>query len=155
MNTQSSIETKLAAVTKLLSEVSAELAESRKPPVRLFSMAQPSPITNADRSYLAAGGAHKGVSVRRERAAYYLRIASATDATQDRIWRVVGGAGLAQAHQMEIEARANQLAVERLDSRQFKALIDARLKMIREGVAHSVGATQAEDLKGNIITHQR
>jgi hypothetical protein len=144
------IETKLAQVMQLISEVGAMLAEQSKPAQVMSRIqaaqqsmrAQAPPLQIVTAAKRAAGG-------RKERAHFYLRIAARGDETNDRIYRVVGDAGLTEANRMEAELqRDGAWTVQRLDSREFQALTERRLRMIREGAAGYVGATSSEDLRG-------
>lgn len=156
------IERKLAQAMQLITEVGAMLAEAKKGqvPAQVMSriqaaqgMRQPlsmvpsiiaPPLAKPKKQKAAKGSKDRG-----NRAHFYLRIASAQDETNDKIFRVLGDAGLVEANRMHAELATDpSYKVERLDSREFQALVERRLRTIREGATGYVGSTSSENLTG-------
>jgi len=142
------IESLLFQATTILGQAAAGLQEAKKPqqPAQVMSRIAQARNFGAARAPLAIAPVTKAAP--RERAYHYLRLASKDDVTNDKIYRVVGRAALAESNRIEAELKGDpNMLTERLDSRQFQSLIHARLKQIREGATGYVGSTQAEDLK--------
>lgn len=153
------IEVKLFEAGKLLSEVAKALQELKKPsaPAQVMQrIAQAHAMRTGHQASLAAGRQLSMVlpnlapkPERKERAYHYLRLSSKADDTNDKIYRVVGQAALAESNRIEAQmASSADMYTQRLDSRQFQTLVKERLKLIREGAKGYVGCTEAEDLQG-------
>ena len=144
------IERKLQQAMQLITEAGAMLAETKRgqQPAQVMSRIQAA--QGAARQPLVMVPPH--ASPKKEvkpRAHFYLRIASANDETNDKIFRVLGDAGLVEANRMQAELSTDPgYRVERLDSREFQALVERRLRTIREGATGYVGTTKSEDLTG-------
>jgi hypothetical protein len=146
------IESLLFQATTILGQVALGLQEVKKPqqPAQVMSrIAQAQAQTlRGFRPELAIVHQKQPTRERKERAYHYLRIASRSDATNDKIYRVVGKAALSECNRIEAEiAQDTTMFTERLDSRQFQALVHTRQKAIREGAKDYVGSTTAEDLQ--------
>lgn len=86
-----------------------------------------------------------------ERAAFYLHYWLKDSPQKDDILRVLGDGGVAAADKIATELSARpEYMVERLNSRQYQALTETRLGMIRKGQM-DVGATSARDLRGSEV----
>lgn len=155
MNTEE-IERKISQALQLLQEASLALGELKRgeQPAQVMSriqaaqsMRQPLPVP----SLALVPQARKPVLPKKERAHFYLHIAAANDPTNDKIFRVVGDAGLVEANRIQSELTNDpSYKVDRLDSREFQALTEKRLRMVREGASQHVGAMTAEDLRGAV-----
>ncbi len=145
------IEKKLQQAMQLITEVGAMLAENKRAhtPAQVMSRIQGAQTMRAPTLVppppMEAGRKRPF----KERAHFYLRIASTQDETNDKIFRVLGDAGLVEANRMQAELKSDpSYKVERLDSREFQALVERRLRTIREGATGYVGTTKSEDLTG-------
>ena len=151
------IERKLQQAMQLVTEACAMLAETKRgqAPAQVMSRIQAAQSMRAPSlvpSLQVAPPTRKPIldgAPKKVRAHFYLRIASTQDETNDKIFRVLGDAGLVEANRMQAELQADpSYKVERLDSREFQALVERRLRTIREGAKGYVGSTKSEDLTG-------
>jgi hypothetical protein len=95
---------------------------------------------------LGRKNAHQGA-----RAYFYLHLGNKLNPADDVIYRVLGDRGVAEAHRLEMDARRDPNAIiERLNAKVYGALVSARLRQARNGVAHYVGCTEAIDLTGPV-----
>ncbi len=87
---------------------------------------------------------------RRTRAHFYLRVMPGGAENMDTLYRVLGRGGLAEVNRIEVEAVTTGSRTERLNSRQYQALVDNRRQMIKHGMGTTyVGAIEAVPLTGN------
>lgn len=148
------VENLLLQATTILSQVALGLQEAKKPqqPAQVMSRIAAARSEAMQRGFRMPAVMSlvqtKPAKERKERAYHYLRLASRSDETNDKIYRVVGKAALAESNRIETEVNTDPtMLAERLDSRAFDVLVKRRLKQIRDGATSYVGSTQAEDLK--------
>ncbi len=148
-------QSKLLEAARLLTEAAAALGQPAPLPQVMQRIALAKEAQQ--KTSIAAGGGvarnvvaklGKPAKKRRQRAQFYLRIASPNDPTQDAIWRVIGPRGVEAASRLSSAAKAQGQVVEQLNSRGYALLVEARQRQVRDGVTSFVGACSSEDLTG-------
>lgn len=144
------VERKLNQALQLLQEASAALGELKRSegPAQVMSRIQSAQAMRQPASLAVVRTARRE---RKERAAFYLHVWTVKDPANDKLFRVIGDGGLMEADKMETELRRDaSYKTERLNSRQYQALVETRLSEVRAG-KNNVGCMRAEDLRGPAV----
>lgn len=113
-------------------------------------LAQLAKMANDIRMSLDITRRNETTKIKRTRAYFYLHVIPAGLEGADKIYRVLGAAGLAEANRIETEfAKHRTGRTERLNAKQFAALVEGRRQAVKHGAAIGfIGALDAVTLTG-------